>query len=159
MRFFTLAILAAILGSYSLIPKRVQVVTFEQLEKRCLLGNDTLYVVNYWATWCRPCVAEMPFFQEAARRFAKKKVQVLFVSLNAVKELKKVQAFIENKNVDPQVYILNAGNPNVWIDKVDPSWQGSIPATVMYRGKEKVFFREGEFTQIELDSIINLKLK
>lgn len=159
MRISAIVILAGLLWSFCLIPKKVQVVTFEQLEKRCRQADDTLYVVNYWATWCRPCVGELPYFQEAARRFGAKKVQVLFVSLNAVKELKKVQAFIENKNMGPQVYVLNAGNPNQWIDKVDPAWEGSIPATVMYRNKEKVFFREGEFTQTELDSIINLKLK
>lgn len=159
MRGVFLVITAVGLWAFSLVPKAVQILTFEQLEGRCRRANDTLYVVNYWATWCRPCVAEMPYFQDAARKFSKQKVKLLFVSLNAVKELKKVQQFIENKNVDPQVYMLNAGNPNVWIDKVDPSWGGSIPATVMYRNKEKVFFREGEFTQTELDSIINLKLK
>jgi thiol-disulfide isomerase/thioredoxin len=154
-----LVILAALLASFALVPKVVQLVSFEQLQARTLKANDTLYVVNYWATWCRPCVAELPYFQEAARKTGGKKVKVLFVSLNSVKEKNKVQGFIENKNMEPQVYILNAGNPNVWIDKVDPSWGGSIPATVMYRNKEKVFFREGEFTQTELDSIINLKLK
>lgn len=159
MRISAIVILTGLLGSFCLIPKKVQVVTFEQLEKRCRRGDDTLYVVNYWATWCRPCVKELPYFQEAARKFSRKKVELIFVSLNTVKELKMVQGFIENKNMEPQVYILNAGNPNGWIDKVDPSWEGSIPATVMYRNKEKVFFREGEFTQTELDSIINLKLK
>ena len=75
-----------------------------------------------------------------------------------MKELDKVQKFVTGKKIEQDVFILNAGNPNVWIDKVDPAWSGSIPATVMYRKKEKVFFKEGEFIQTELDSIINLKL-
>jgi len=159
LKYGKLGILAVVLTSFTLIPKVVQKLTFEQLEQRCRVDNDTLYVVNYWATWCRPCVAEMPFFVESSRKFKKQKVKVVFVSLNSVKEQDKVGKFVAAKKIEDDVFILNAGNPNVWIDKVDPGWSGSIPATVMYRKKEKVFFREGEFIQAELDSIINLKLK
>ena len=101
----------------------------------------------------------MPSFFDAAQKFKKQKVKIVFVSLNSVKEADKVQKFTEAKKIEQDVFILNAGNPNVWIDKVDPNWSGSIPATIMYKQKEKLFFKEGEFTQTELDSIINLKLK
>ena len=50
--------------------------------------------------------------------------------------------------------LLNAGNPNNWIDRVDSSWSGAIPATAFYQKGKKILFREGEFTQGELDSII-----
>ena len=78
------------------------------------------------------------------------------ISLNALKELDKVQKFTDTRNILQDIFILNAGNPNEWVDKVDKSWGGSIPATIMYKKSKKVFFREGEFTQTELDSIINL---
>jgi thiol-disulfide isomerase/thioredoxin len=156
---YIIGILAGVLTAFTLIPKVVQKVSFEQLEKRCLKENDTLYVVNYWATWCKPCVAELPYFVEAANKFAKQKVKVVFVSLNAPREMETVKKFVTKKNIEQDVLLLDAGNPNIWVDKVDPSWSGSIPATVIYKKKEKVFFREGEFTQTELDSVINLKLK
>ena len=122
-------------------------------------GGDTLYIVNFWATWCKPCVGEMPYFEKADAQFKAQKVKVIFVSLNALKEISQVDKFVNDKDLKAEVLLLNSGNPNVWIDQVDSSWSGSIPATVMYRKGKKTFFKEGEFTQNELDSIIQTKIK
>lgn len=144
--------------SFTLAENRVSVVNMEQLQNQTIRkGNDSLYVVNFWATWCRPCIQELPYFQSASEKFSGKKVKFLFVSLNSLKELKIVETFAINKKIKQQVLLLNAGNPNVWIDKVDSTWSGSIPATVMYKNGQKVFFKEGEFTQTEIDSITQLK--
>lgn len=121
-------------------------------------ADDTLYVVNFWATWCKPCVAEMPYFEKAHTAFNGQKVKVIFVSLNSSKELSKVEKFVAEKNVGPQCLLLDAGNPNDWIDKIEKKWSGTIPATIMYKGGKKVFFREGEFVDGELEPIIQSKL-
>lgn len=144
--------------SFTLVENRVSVVNMEQLQNQTIRkDNDSLYVLNFWATWCKPCIQELPYFQSAAEKFSAKKVKFLFVSLNSLKELKIVETFAINKKIKQQVLLLNAGNPNVWIDKVDSTWTGSIPATVMYKNGQKVFFKEGEFTQTEIDSITQLK--
>ena len=137
----------------------VQEITLEQLQANTIQNNDTLYVVNFWATWCKPCVAEMPYFQEAAAQFANPKVKVVFVSLNYPREIAVIDRFAKQHKITQECYVLYAGNPNVWIDKIEKEWGGSIPATIMYKGGKKVFFREGEFTQTELDSIIQTKNK
>ena len=137
---------------------KVEVIKLEQLQAKTIQQkNDTLYVVNFWATWCKPCVAEMPYFEEANSKFAAQKVKVIFVSLNYTRELTTVEKFIKQKKIQSPCYLLDAGNPNVWIDKIEPKWGGSIPATIMYKNGKKVFFHEGEFTQIELDLIIKTK--
>ncbi|MGZ3864597.1 MAG: TlpA family protein disulfide reductase [Bacteroidia bacterium] len=148
--------LAIFLVSLGLSTNKVGVKDFAQFEKSVRKTNDTLYVVNIWATWCVPCVKEMPFFFQSAKTHANEKVKIVFASMNSLKEMETVQGFTDRKNILQDVFILNAGNPNEWIDKVDKSWGGSIPATVMYKESKKVFFREGDFTQTELDSIINL---
>jgi len=84
---------------------------------------------------------------------------VVFVSLNSARELPTVEKFVADKEIKPEAVLLSAGNPNAWIDSIDKSWSGAIPATAMYRKGRKVFFREGEFTQTELDSIIQTKIK
>ncbi len=149
--------LAVFLVSMGLTTNKIGVLSFDQMEKATHKNNDTLYVVNFWATWCRPCVGELPYFLESAKKNANQKVKIVFASINSLKEIEGVQKFTNTKNILQDVFILNAGNPNVWLDKVDKSWGGSIPATVMYKNNKKVFFREGEFTQTEIDSIINLK--
>lgn len=151
---------ALMLISTLLLPgKKVSVVTLEQLQAATIqpVANDTLYVVNFWATWCKPCVAEMPYFEEANTKFGAQKAKVVFVSLNSAKEEASVEKFVTAKNIASEVLLLNAGNPNVWIDKIEPEWTGSIPATIMYKGGKKVFFHEGELKQTELDSIIKTK--
>ena len=148
-----------LLASALLLPgKKVNVVSLEQLQATAIKpNNDSLYIVNFWATWCKPCVGEMPYFEEANTKFGAQKAKVVFVSLNSAKEEASVEKFIAAKNIQSEVLLLNAGNPNVWIDKIEPEWTGSIPATIMYKGGKKVFFQEGELKHAELDSIIKTK--
>ena len=76
-------------------------VDMDQLQKGVNRNNDTLYVVNFWATWCKPCVNEMPFFLASDAKFRTHPVKVLFVSLNSPKELAQVRQFVNDKQVKP----------------------------------------------------------
>ena len=84
---------------------------------------------------------------------------MVYVSMNSAKEIATVEKFVEAKDMKPEVLLLGTNNPNAWIDKVDSSWGGSIPATVMYRHGKKLYFHEGDFTEDKLNSIIQSKLK
>jgi thiol-disulfide isomerase/thioredoxin len=143
-----------VLSFFALTNTKVSTVTIEQLQQKTLKNNDTLYVVNFWATWCKPCVQELPYFQETAKKYAGKKVKIIFVSLNSAKESELVGKFADDKKIKEEMLLLNAGNPNVWIDQLEKKWSGSIPATFLYKNKSKLFFKEGELKQTELDSII-----
>jgi thiol-disulfide isomerase/thioredoxin len=153
-------LLPASLLSFTAFYQKVEPVTLAQLRKQTENKiNDTLYIVNFWATWCKPCVQEMPFFIEADKKFSSQKVKVIFVSLNSLKELPGVEKFVSNNNIQNPVCLLNAGNPNDWIDKIDNTWSGSIPATCMYKKGKKIFFKEGGLTQTELEQTISDKNK
>ncbi len=134
-------------------------VSLQELNEQILKTDDTLYVVNFWATWCKPCVAELPYFENAGKKFAAQKVKVILVSLDFLKDKEKVKTFIASKQIESQVFHFNEKNPNSWISKIDSSWSGAIPATVFYKNKQKLLFHEGEFTQHELDSIIQTNNK
>lgn len=152
--------IAAALVAVFLTGAKVNTVNMQQLQHAVIKpGNDTLFVVNFWATWCKPCVTELPYFENANAQFAAQKAKVVFVSLNSVKEMPQVESFVAQKQIKADVMLLNAGNPNNWIDTVDMSWSGAIPCTAMYRNGKKVFFYEGEFTRNQLDSIIKIKTK
>ncbi len=134
----------------------VNSINFQQFQSRIIQpANDTLFVVNFWATWCVPCVEEMPYFIQTTKTFSNQKVKIILVSLDFLKEHNKLVAFVKNRNIENEVYHLNAGNPDTWIDKIDSSWSGALPATVLYRFGKKVLFHEGELNQSQLDSIIN----
>ena len=138
--------------------KTIQVVNFEQLEPFLHKTNDTVYLVNFWATWCAPCIKELPAIEATEQKYADKKFKVLLVSLDFPKELTgRVQPFVKSRNITSDVVLLNDPDQNKWIDKVDKSWSGEIPFTLLYSRN----FRESysnAFTFKELDSIINQKL-
>ena len=138
----------------------VEMINLEQLQSKIIKpDNDTLYVINFWATWCKPCVEEIPFFEGSLKHFADKKVKILLVSLDFLSEKEKVVKFIENNKLLNKVYLFNAGDANVWIDKVDQNWNGDIPATILYRSGKKLTFHQGDFaTQKELDILIETNI-
>jgi thiol-disulfide isomerase/thioredoxin len=121
--------------------------------KRLLESNsDTTYVLNFWATWCVPCVEELPEFEPFAAFLKDRKAQLIFISLDAPKTANAtLTRFLKNKKVPGNIVVLNAPDYNAWIDLVDPSWQGSIPATLFFRGSDKKhWFAERTITHSEL---------
>jgi|SRR6185312_5266282 len=148
------------ISSLSFTGQRVTVINYDELQQQAALkNNDTLYVVNFWATWCDPCVKELPSFQAAYTKFASHKVKMIYVSVNSAKDIAGVEKFAEEKDLKPQVFLLSANNANIWINGVDSSWSGAIPATVLYRHGKKLYFHEGDFTQDKLNQLIQSKLK
>lgn len=125
------------------------------------ISNDTLYIYNFWATWCKPCVEEMPYFRKVAAENANKKLKLVFVSLDFPEQIdSRLMPFLEKNKLTEPVYVLDAGNPNDWIDLISKKWTGAIPAT-MFVGKLKVedkadkYFYEQEFSYEELNDLVN----
>lgn len=106
--------------------------------KRLNAGKDTLYVVNFWATWCGPCIKELPEFDDIAARYKGKPVKVLLVSLDFKEAYpEKIQKFIKKKKLEHQVAWLNETNANEFIPKINNEWQGSLPTTMLYFKKNE----------------------
>lgn len=135
--------------------------TFDEFEKDFLTqrNNDTTYIVNFWATWCVPCVKELPYFEEIKTKYASEKVKICLVSLDFKESIEsRLIPFMAKKNITNKVVLLADGKTNSWIDKVDPSWSGAIPITLFLKGKEKDFY-EKEYHNLEELEIDLLKLK
>lgn len=137
------------------------VIHFADLEARLAQDNDTLYVVNFWATWCRPCVAEMPFFDAAQKDYGDDKVKILFVSLDFAEDIDtRLVPFLERKAPQSEVVLLDEPKYNTWIDKVAEEWSGAIPATIFVKQTRNIrTFHEGDYTQetlnAQIESLIN----
>ena len=136
-------------------PPAVKVVKFEALEHLMNRNGEKIEVINFWATWCKPCIKELPYFQKLQDQM-NERVNVTLISLDFVDVLNnKVIPFIEKKKLTTDVLLLDEIDYNSWIDKVDPSWSGAIPATLIINhqtGKRK--FLEGELAEGDLDVII-----
>ena len=142
-------------NTYNNIPR----LNFDQFESSYLhKQNDTLYIINFWASWCIPCRQEMPAFEKVREKYDNKKVKIILVSLDIPNELEsRLLPYIHTNHIKSQVVLLDDPNQNTWIDRVDPKWSGTLPFTQIYgRGFRESYERSFRFNQ--LDSIINLKL-
>lgn len=128
----------------------IKTLNFEQLEPYLHRSDDKTYVVNFWATWCKPCVEELPAFEKLYDNYRGKNVEVLLVSLDFKKDVEtRLMPFIEKHNLQPEVMLLDDVKENVWIPKVDETWSGAIPATLIYN-KDKRSFYEQSFNYEQL---------
>lgn len=137
----------------------VRQLNFSQFEPFLHKQNDTLFVINFWATWCIPCRKELPAFEKINDKYKGNKVKVLLVSLDFPKQLRShLIPFVQTNHLKSEIVLLNEPDPNKWIDKVDTSWAGSIPFSLIYGpGFRESYEHPFEFD--ELDSIINSKIK
>lgn len=110
-----------------------------------------LTVFNFWATWCGPCVKEMPHFEKYAND---KNVEVVLVSMDFIQDLEKVEKFVEKKGLKNKVLLLNETDYGSFMSKVSEDWSGAIPATLFVDEWGKTYFHEKEFSKKELDNTI-----
>lgn len=89
-------------------------------------------VINFWATWCGPCVQEMPWFNKIVNE--NKNVDMVFVSLDDNRAYpEKIQSFISSKNINGTIFWLNEASPD--ISAIVPRWSGMIPTTIFINNK------------------------
>ncbi|MBF4515611.1 redoxin domain-containing protein [Flavobacterium sp. ANB] len=130
--------------------QKVKLINVDQLQERIKNGKDSTYVVNFWATWCAPCIKELPNFEKLGAEYKSQKVAVLLVSVDFKSKLaSNVVPFVKRKNLKNEVFLLNESNPQEYIDRIDPSWSGSIPATIFIKNDKRKFI-ESELTYEQL---------
>ncbi|MGE6353488.1 TlpA family protein disulfide reductase [Flavobacterium sp. NPDC079362] len=130
--------------------QNVKLLNIDQLNERIKNGKDSTYVVNFWATWCAPCIKELPHFEKLGAEYKSEKLAVLLVSVDFKSKLNSaVIPFVKRKNMKSEVFLLNESSPQEYIDRIDKNWSGSIPATLFIKGDKRKFV-ETEFTYEQL---------
>lgn len=122
--------------------------------------SDSVYVVNFWATFCKPCNGEIPFMEKITKKYGSSKVKLLLVSLDVPGYYPaKIRAFAKRSGYTADIAWLNETDADYFCDKIDKSWQGSIPATIIVNAATgyKKFF-EQEFTPEEFEKELKLAL-
>jgi thiol-disulfide isomerase/thioredoxin len=156
-KFLVLTLILSFLGStFAQEANDLKVFDFEELQEYLPGDENQLVILNFWATWCKPCVKEMPYFQELSEKYASdESVLVILVSLDMESQLEsRLIPFMKKHKLHPDVVVLDDPDANRWIDRVDPSWSGAIPATLFYKGDRRKFFQQSFHSVKELETII-----
>lgn len=124
---------------------------FEGFEPLLYKEDDKTYIINFWATWCKPCIEEMPYFERVHAEQKENGVEVILVNLDMPNMWKtRLEPFVEKKGIQSKVVILDDPKQNDWIPKVAEEWGGGIPATLIYNKDKRSFYERG-FTYEELN--------
>jgi len=131
---------------------QVREVKFNTIDSLLHQSPDVPIVVNFWATWCKPCVQELPYFEELNKNYSALGIKMVMVSLDFKRDLEsRVKPFVQKNNMASEVLLLNEPDYNSWINRVDSSWSGAIPATVIISKNKKEFFEKefSSYTELE----------
>jgi len=121
----------------------IPIYKFDELEPLLNKKDDKIYIINFWATWCAPCIKELPYFEKINQQGKTNNWEVILVSLDMPSMWKsKLIPFIRTKNLQSEVVVLNDPDQNSWIPKIDKNWSGSIPATLIYNRNKRKFYEQ-----------------
>ncbi len=119
----------------------VRNLTREEFQFLCAGEEDKTVIVNFWATWCSPCMEELPWFERLKKEMPG--VRIILVNLDFEKEVKsKVVPLVEKGYQQCEVYRIHGLNADDWIPLVEPAWSGAIPATLILNSGKRKFFEQ-----------------
>lgn len=127
---------------------------YATLEKEILSNENTIYVVNFWATWCVPCIKELPYFEKLNAENKNIKVVLLSLDFKAQYE-SNLLPFLKKKSIASDVVLLTDKDYNSWLPMVDKEWSGSIPATLIIKKGKKIFAERIFSSYQELKEYVN----
>lgn len=153
-----LSILMLSLFTFGTTPTTIEDWKLDDLQTYIHNDKDVTYIVNFWATWCAPCVKEMPYFEALEKKYADdESVEVVLVSLDfAGSKESRLAPFVKKQKIKSKVVHFLEKKPNYWIPKISDKWSGSIPATLVVNDKQGVYdFYEQSFHSLkELEGIL-----
>ena len=149
--FYTIIICLICFGARA----QVKLLSLEEFDRRLAEGKDTTFVINFWATWCAPCVAELPHFEKLQAESNTSPLKVILISVDSKSKLKQlVDPFVKKHGIKSEVFLFEETDQQKFIDHVDKNWSGSVPATlVVNTAASRRALYEREFSYEELKSL------
>lgn len=116
--------------------------------------NDTTYLINFWATWCKPCLEELPLLQRVQRDNREQPLRIVLVSLDTERgAIQRIPAYLEQRGIDlPTVVLTDEGND--WKRALDEKWDGSLPTSLVYKGGLRYVYRRPFMSLPDLQSAV-----
>jgi thiol-disulfide isomerase/thioredoxin len=121
----------------------IRMIDREGLEPYLTSDSDTTYLINFWATWCKPCVEEMPDFIKLNDELKGKAFKMVLISLDFPSQIEsRLKPYIAENDIEAEIVVLDDPNSNAWIPLVSDEWSGAIPATLLYNREKRSFYEQ-----------------
>ncbi|HEX5155227.1 MAG TPA: TlpA disulfide reductase family protein [Parafilimonas sp.] len=129
--------------TFSVNAQKILLIKINQLENRIHAGKDTTYILNFWATWCAPCIEELPNFEKLNNEYKKEKLKILLVSVDFKSQLtSSVIPFVSKKKLKNEVFFLDETDQQEYINRIDSTWSGAIPASLFIKDNKRKFIEK-----------------
>ncbi len=131
--------------------------TIDERGIRELAKNDSerLRLINVWATWCGPCIEELPELVTINRMYRKRRFETITISLDTADNRDQALRFLKEKHVAVKNYLFASDDRDKLAEALDPKWPGPLPYTVLIAPGGKVIYRKHDsFDPMELKKAI-----
>jgi thiol-disulfide isomerase/thioredoxin len=119
------------MGSWGKEPVTLEMGSADKLKALRKNGTGKLILVNFWATWCAPCMEEFPEIQKIVRMYRKRELQVVTVSINAPDEKTMVLGFLKEQFAINTNLLWNTNDAAEAVAAFNTNWSGGVPYTVL----------------------------
>lgn len=130
--------------------QEIQLVSLGELNEIIKSPSEKLKVINFWASWCKPCIIEMPHFEAINREVA----IVYFVTLDHPDDIEKARRMVNKNSIKSNVILLDEPDADKFITSIDKDWSGAIPATLFVDARGNRYFHESAFDKPQLEKIV-----
>lgn len=156
----TIYLLIAIFFVLPVSAQEIKKVKITDLE-RIIAESKTPLIINFWATFCKPCMEEIPHFQKLEKKYEKTGLKLLLVSLDMKDDFPaKVKAFIKSKKISTSTAWLDETNADYFCPRIDNTWSGAIPATLFINNRNSYRkFTEESLSEEQLEKEIRAVLQ
>jgi thiol-disulfide isomerase/thioredoxin len=135
MKYFIVGI--ALLSVHCVQAQKIKSVKITEVKKYIDTVSHPV-IVNFWATWCRPCINEIPWFEKAVEAYKNRGVELILVSVDFKEDYpKNLPAFVSKNKYNSKIWWLNETDANYFCAVIDASWSGTIPVTIMVNNSKQ----------------------
>jgi peroxiredoxin len=136
-------------------PVKLEPAGAEELRKLRRNPTGKTLLVNFWTTWCGPCIAEFPEFQKMWRMYRNRPFELVMVSANFPDEEKGVRKVLDANHATTRNLIFSGTDTYEQMAAFDPEWNGAVPYTMLIAPDGKVLYRiQGPIEPLKLRRMI-----
>lgn len=148
-KMFTAVVVLSLFACASSLPMK----QVDDAQIKALPSSGHTVLIHFWATWCQPCVAEIPVLNRLNERYHPD-VQFIAINMDDLENRGAIPGFLKNHPIDFSIVLRDGKNFEAMAQTLDPEWKAGLPATFVFHDGNRVFSKIGMVDEKELDAVL-----